>query len=155
MASDFATITPTVVGGAAARRWIALAPGTEVGRYKIVAVLGHGGMGVIYRARDPALSRDVALKLLHPYQAFLPRADERHARLLTEARVLAQLSHPNVVAAYDVGTHDGAVFVAMELVDGESLRVWLERPRRRREVIDALVGAGRGLAAAHEAGVLH
>ncbi len=134
---------------------LALPPGTRVGRYEIAEMLGAGGMGAVYRARDPYLSRDVALKLLHRYRHHLPDVGAQQDRLLREAQALARLSHPNVVAAHDVGVHDGAVFIAMELVAGVSLGTWLETRPTRGEVLRGLVAAGRGLAAAHEAGVLH
>jgi tRNA A-37 threonylcarbamoyl transferase component Bud32 len=130
-----------------------LPPGTRVSRYEIVGVVGSGGMGVVYRARDPYLSRDIALKVMSPLR--VDRGGVHHARLLREAQALAKLAHPNVVAAFDVGDHAGGVFVAMELVDGESLATWLRTARPRRDVIRALVDAGRGLAAAHAAGLLH
>jgi eukaryotic-like serine/threonine-protein kinase len=134
---------------------LGLPPGTMLGRYEIGEMLGAGGMGAIYRAHDPYLSRDIALKLLHRYRQLLPDVDEQQARLLREARALARLSHPNVVAAHDVGVHDGAVFIAMELVAGVSLATWLETRPGRGAAMRAMVAAGRGLAAAHEAGVLH
>lgn len=118
-------------------------------------MVGSGGMGTLYRARDPHLARDVALKLLHASTAGSPPSGEGHARLLREAQVLARLSHPNVVAAYDMGRHDGAVFIAMEFIEGVTLRDWLAKPRARAEVLRVLIAAGRGLAAAHAAGVLH
>jgi tetratricopeptide (TPR) repeat protein/tRNA A-37 threonylcarbamoyl transferase component Bud32 len=133
-----------------------LAPGTHVGRYQIVELLGTGGGGRVYRAHDPHLSRDIALKVLHHGRGFQPNDSEYSRRLLREAKALAKLSHPNVVAAYDVGTIDDSVFVAMELVQGESLRVWLQRERRDRdEILGVLIAVGRGLIAAHAAGVMH
>jgi eukaryotic-like serine/threonine-protein kinase len=132
-----------------------LAAGTQIGRYRIATAIGTGGMGVVYRAHDPFLARDVAIKVMHEYQRRLPDAADLHGRLLREAQALARLAHPNVVAAFDVGWHDGAVFLAMELVEGVSLRAWLATPRSRRAVVALLIAAGRGLAAAHAAGVLH
>jgi hypothetical protein len=131
----------------------AVPPGTLVGRYVIEAAVGSGGMGIVYRAHDPFLSRFVALKLIRPRS--FTSSSLASTRLMREAQALAQLSHPNVVAAYDVGLHDGAMFVAMELVAGESLSRWLETPRPREAVLRHLIAAGRGLAAAHAAGVLH
>ena len=119
-----------------------------VGRYHITGVLGEGGMGVVYEARDPELDRRLAIKLL--------RDDTQTARLVREARALAQLQHPNVVAIHDVGEHDGCPFLAMELVDGGTLRKWLdERPRTWREIAGVFEQAARGLAAAHAAGLVH
>ncbi len=125
-----------------------------VGRYEISSRLGAGGMGVVYRAHDPDLDRPVAVKLLHTDSA----ADEKaRARMLREARALAKLSHPNVITVYDVGTDDGQVFVAMELVSGRDLRRWLEQRRAAdwREVLELFIAAGRGLAAAHEVALVH
>ncbi len=122
-------------------------------RYELGDRLGSGGMGVVFRAHDASLDRAVALKLL--------RADANNDtqagtdRMLREARAMARLSHPNVVTVYDVGTYDGSVFVAMEYVDGDTLRTWLETPRSVGAVLRALVEAGEGLAAAHAAGLVH
>lgn len=108
-------------------------------------------MGVVYAAYDPELDRKVAIKLLHAGSA----ADAQ-ARLVREAQAMAKLSHPNVVPVYDVGVHDKAVYVAMEFVEGGTLRDWLEaEPRRWSKIVAAFVAAGRGLAAAHEAGFIH
>ena len=125
-----------------------LEPGTHFGRYQLIRELGSGGMGVVYEAHDPNLDRRVAIKLM------LSALDE--ARLAREARALAKLAHPNVVSVHDVGTADGHLFIAMELVDGTTLRHWLsERPRGFRESLEVLMQAGRGLAAAHAAGLVH
>jgi tetratricopeptide (TPR) repeat protein len=129
--------------------------GTRVGRYEIIEVLGSGGMGMVYRAHDPDLSRDVALKFLHQHRKGLPVGSQYEERLLREARALARLSHPNVVAAYDVGTHGDAVFVAMELVAGVSFRTFLDQKPSSSEILRVLIAAGRGLAGAHAAHVLH
>jgi len=134
---------------------VLLAPGAVVGRYQLGELLGSGGMGRVYRAHDPQLSRDIALKVLHQRYAGEREAAAHRRRLLREAQALAKLSHPNVVAAFDVGTHEDVVFVAMELVQGESLRGWLREPRRQSEVLRVLIAAGQGLVAAHAAGVLH
>ncbi|HEY1550128.1 MAG TPA: serine/threonine-protein kinase, partial [Kofleriaceae bacterium] len=123
-----------------------------IGRYRIEGKLGAGGMGVVYAAYDPELERRVALKLLA--QSGASRASRE--RLLREARAMARLSHPNVVVVYEVGTTDDRDFVAMELVDGSSLDHWLEHDHpSRRAIIAAFVAAGRGLAAAHAAGIVH
>jgi tetratricopeptide (TPR) repeat protein len=131
------------------------APGAVIGRYQLGELLGSGGMGRVYRAHDPHLSRDIALKVLHQRYAAEREAGEYRRRLLREAQALAKLSHPNVVAAFDVGTFGDVVFVAMELVQGESLRSWLLEPRRQSEVLRVLIAAGHGLVAAHAAAVLH
>jgi tetratricopeptide (TPR) repeat protein len=127
-------------------------PGARVGRYRVERTLGSGGMGVVVQAHDPELDRLVALKLV--------RADiGDHAyrdRLVREARAMAQLEHPNVVRVYDAGVAGGEVFVAMELMRGDSLGRWMrEAPRPWREVVARFVAAGRGLAAAHAVGLVH
>lgn len=129
-----------------------LAIGDRLGRYEVVARLGAGAMGVVYRARDPRLDRDVAIKLL-PSGARGSRAGR--ARLEREAQALAKLAHPNVVAIHDVGVHDEQVFVAMELVEGQTLRDWMSEGRPWRAVLAVFLAAGDGLAAAHAAGLIH
>ena len=145
----------TEAGPVAARgeRRAALRRGDALGRYVVLDVLGEGGMGIVYAAFDPELDRKVAIKLWHPAGQ---RTDERRARLLREAQAMARLSHPSVITVHDVGEVDGDVFVAMELVDGETLGAWLarERPKWRR-VLEVFAEAGRGLAAAHAAGLVH
>jgi X-X-X-Leu-X-X-Gly heptad repeat protein len=121
------------------------------GRYRIDTVLGSGGMGIVYRAWDPQLARPVAIKVLR-------RAGDDtqgRARLVREAQALARLSHPNVCHVYDVGTDGDEVWVAMELVDGVTLRQWAGPHRSRGELLAVLVGAAQGIAAAHEAGLVH
>lgn len=133
-----------------------LSVGATVGRYVVVSTLGAGGMGVVYGAYDPELDRRVALKLLRAELAGSGSLDEAKARLVREAHALARLSHPNVVAIHDVGEHEGAVWLAMEFVDGVTLGAWLKAQRRSwRAVLEVLVAAGQGLAAAHAAGILH
>jgi eukaryotic-like serine/threonine-protein kinase len=123
-----------------------------VGRYRIAQEIGRGGMGVVYEARDEALGRRVALKLL-PETAAEP---ELASHLLSEARAAAGLSHPNVVSIYEVGVHETGPFLAMEYVDGVTARDWLEtEPRSWREVVRVFSQAGQGLAAAHDAGIVH
>jgi tetratricopeptide (TPR) repeat protein len=129
-----------------------LPPGTVVGRYKVVAALGRGAMGVVVRAHDPQLGRDVALKLV---RSAAQHDDPGAVRLMREAQALAQLSHPNVVAVHDVGAFEGQVFLAMEMVRGETLSRWLDRGRPWREIVAVFLDAGRGLAAAHGAGLVH
>jgi eukaryotic-like serine/threonine-protein kinase len=127
--------------------------GATVGRYRVLDRIGAGGMGVVYAAYDPELDRRVAVKLLRPDRF---SSEAGRLRLLREAQALARLTHPNVVAVYDAGTFGGRVFVAMELVEGETLRQWLEAGSRSwREVLDRFLPAGRGLAAAHAAGLVH
>ncbi|MEM7160462.1 MAG: tetratricopeptide repeat protein [Myxococcota bacterium] len=130
-----------------------LAEGTAVGRYIVVGQLGSGGMGVVYVAWDPELERRVALKLLR--RKTEPGSKARR-RLLREAQALARLSHPNVVAVHDVGEHDGQIFLAMEFVEGQTLRKWLKAEERSLdEIISMLVRAGRGLVVAHDNGIVH
>src|SRR5262249_35463812 len=124
MSSESSQTDPdhTVDAKGKARRRAALARGTCIGRYLLLEPIGTGGMGVVYKAIDPQLNRPIALKLL--------RADEESTeaqrdRLLREAQALARLQHPNVVAVFDVGTFGGDVFIAMELVEGRTLRAWL------------------------------
>ncbi|HTJ44831.1 MAG TPA: serine/threonine-protein kinase, partial [Kofleriaceae bacterium] len=127
--------------------------GHAVDRYLIVDELGAGGMGVVYKAYDPDLGRLVALKLVRA--GAKARA---HVRLLREARAIARLSHPNVVAVHDVGELPGdskEIFIAMEFVEGQRLRDWLATPRSQRAILDAFLQAARGLAAAHDAGLVH
>ena len=105
-------------------------------------------MGIVYLARDPELGRHIAIKLL--------AASVSEARLVREARALARLAHPNVVTVYDVGTFGGRSFVAMELLEGITVKAWLHaQPRPWREVLEVFLHAGRGLAAAHTAGLIH
>jgi serine/threonine protein kinase/tetratricopeptide (TPR) repeat protein len=126
-----------------------LGPGDRFAGFQIRKFLGRGAMGVVYEAWDPTLERRVALKLL--------RSPSRRAaeRLLREARALARLDHPGVVRIWAADVHRGAVYIAMELVEGQNLREWLKTPRSWNEVLPVLIGAGRGLAAAHAAGVIH
>ena len=134
--------------------------GQLVGRYVVLAPLGAGGMGVVYAAFDPQLDRKVALKLLHSEAVSASGAtqskNDGYARLLREAQAMARLRHPNVVAVHDVGKIDERVFIAMEFVEGGTLKQWLRaRPRTRQEVLAVFIQAGRGLMAAHEAGLVH
>ncbi|MCH9681695.1 MAG: protein kinase, partial [Deltaproteobacteria bacterium] len=122
----------------------------RIGRFVLLGRLGEGGMGVVYAAYDERLDRKVAVKVLRSHTT--PADDVAHLRLVQEARAMARLSHPNVVAVHEVGTHDDEVYIAMEYVRGESLDRWLaagSRPRPWREVVATLAAAGRGLAAAH------
>lgn len=130
----------------------ALSSQEKVGRYVIQNFLAEGGMGVVYTAFDPELGRHVAIKLVKTRGSSEGLLRER---LLREAQALAQLSHPNVISVHDVGIHDDRVFIAMELVEGVSLRHWLEQPRTWRETLRVLIAAGRGLAAAHSSGIVH
>ncbi|MGE5232640.1 MAG: serine/threonine-protein kinase [Acidobacteriota bacterium] len=131
-----------------------LARGAPLGRYLVLERLGAGGMGVVYAAYDPQLDRKVAVKLLRT--EWSGDRDAARARLLREAQALARLAHPNVIAVHDVGTLGNQVFVAMEFVDGETLAEALEnRPRDWRRALELYLQAGEGLAAAHQAGLVH
>jgi serine/threonine protein kinase len=122
------------------------APEGRLGRYHVLRELGRGSMGIVLRAWDPELARPVAIKLL--------RDVESSDQLREEARTLARLRHPNVVAVYDVLSDDHGMYVAMELVDGDTLRGYC-KGKSPDQIIDACVRAGTGLAAAHDAGVIH
>ncbi len=148
--------TTFIDGDATGGRGRARATPARIGRFVVIGELGAGGMGVVCSAYDPELDRKVAVKLLHPNLSGSDREDVARARLLREAQALARLSHPNVVAVYDVGTHEGQVFIAMEHISGESLTTWLRaRLRTIDEVLEVFLDAGRGLAAAHRAGLVH
>src|SRR5262245_53043874 len=111
-------------------------------------------MGVVYGAYDPELDRKVALKLIKPGQG--GAKDTARARLLREAKAIARLQHPNVIAVHDVGVIDDQVFLAMEFVAGGTIKSWLaEKQRAWREILEVFIAAGRGLAAAHAAGLVH
>jgi serine/threonine protein kinase len=126
----------------------------RVGRYEILGKLGAGGMGVVYRANDPVLDRHVALKVIGQSQRKL--GSTATDRLVREARALAKLAHPNVIAIHDVGQVGDEAFVAMELVHGRTLDDWLRvSPRTTAEILDVFVQASRGLEAAHGAGLVH
>ena len=126
----------------------------HIDRYELRGLLGRGGMGVVHLAFDPKLGREVALKLVggRPFADL----DLLRARLLREANVLAQLEHPNIVRIYDVGEHEGEVFIALERVDGTNLRTWKhEHAPSRDALLRVLAAAGSGLAAAHARGIVH
>ena len=130
--------------------------GSNLGRYVIIEPIGSGGMGTVYRAYDPHLNRGVALKILSVKQEDLQAAERAKARLIREAQALAQLSHPNVVAVHDAGTFEDDVFIAMELVEGKTLDEWMkEKKRVVKEILEVMIAAGRGLSAAHKAGLVH
>jgi serine/threonine protein kinase/WD40 repeat protein len=126
-----------------------LAPGTRLGPYEVSTPLGAGGMGEVYRARDTRLGRDVALKIFPPEVA---QDASRRQRFELEARAVAALSHPNIVAVHDVGTENGVFYIVSELVDGESLR---SAKFGLRKTLDIAVQIASGVAAAHAAGIIH
>jgi hypothetical protein len=130
-----------------------LSPNTRLGRYEIRSLLGEGGMGEVYLARDPKIGRDVAIKVL---PAQFSADAERLARFEQEACAAGALNHPNVLAVHDVGQHDGAPFVVSELLEGETLREKLRgAPLSQRKAVDYASQIARGLAAAHERGIVH
>lgn len=129
-----------------------LRAGDQLGKYRLEGLLGRGGMGEVWAARDPDLDRRVAVKVLG---GALTDSAEGLARLQREGRAMARLRHPNVITVYDAAFADRRGLIAMELIDGENFASWLARAHPRSEVVDALLAAGRGLAAAHGAGMLH
>jgi eukaryotic-like serine/threonine-protein kinase len=130
----------------------ALTPGTQLGRFTLRHVLGEGGMGVVWAAHDPDLDREIAIKLLRTHVQASPALRKR---LLREARAMARLKHPNVITVYEVGSSGDTDFIAMELVDGLTLDAWLTHDPTREDVWRAVLAAGRGLAAAHAAELVH
>jgi tetratricopeptide (TPR) repeat protein/TolB-like protein/tRNA A-37 threonylcarbamoyl transferase component Bud32 len=130
-----------------------LTPGVKLGPYEIVSHLGSGGMGEVYRARDPKLQREIALKVLSQNFTRNPGALARFER---EARVLASLNHPNIVTVYDIAEDRGAVHIAMELVDGKTLDEAIGAARRSpRAILDVAAQIADGLAAAHRSQIVH
>ena len=121
-----------------------------IDRYRLDAKVGEGGMGVVWKAWDPALEREIAIKLLHPE---LHDTSGRQ-RALREAKALARLQHPNVIAVYDVGEFESEVFIATEFVDGCGMDTW-QRGKSAEQIIAAYAQAARGLAAAHALGLVH
>jgi predicted Ser/Thr protein kinase len=118
----------------------------QLGKYEVLRRIGSGGMGAVFAARDPQLQRKVALKVIR---------GATDARALDEARALARLSHPNVVTVYEVGTDDDRIFLAMEFIEGPTLRQWLETGPATAEIRRALAQVAHGLSAAHAAGLVH
>jgi serine/threonine protein kinase/Tol biopolymer transport system component len=132
---------------------MSLSPGSRVGPFEVVAPLGSGGMGEVYRARDPRLGRDVAIKML---PAPVSAGAERLHRFEQEARAAAALNHPNILAVYDVGTHLDAPFIVSELLEGETLRDRLKGGAVAvRKAIEQALQIAEGLRAAHEKGITH
>jgi len=130
-----------------------LAAGTKLGPYEIQSPLGAGGMGEVYRAHDPRLGREVAVKVLLELVANDP---DRLRRFEQEARAVGALNHPNIVTVHDVGSHEGSPYVVTELLEGETLReVLLRRAPTTRQVLSWVVQAAEGLSAAHEKGIVH
>ncbi|MBK7828726.1 MAG: protein kinase [Nannocystis sp.] len=125
----------------------------RIGRFTVLGRLGEGAMGIVYAAYDDQLDRKVAVKVLRSDTT--RHAPQARDRLLREAQAMARLSHPNIVTVHEVGAHDGEVFIAMEFVRGQSLASWMRTPRSWRTSVETLLLAGRGLAAAHAAGLVH
>jgi eukaryotic-like serine/threonine-protein kinase len=121
-------------------------PGVRIDRYELIEQIGAGGMSVVWSARDLDLGREVAIKLSPP---------ELHVWLLGEARAMGRLSHPNVVAVFDVGETEDGIFIAMERIEGGTLSDWLRSARPWPEVVAMFAAAGRGLAEAHRVGLVH
>src|SRR6266550_1077150 len=137
---------------------MALGPGARLGPYEIVAAIGAGGMGEVYRARDPRLGRDVAIKVIALSFASDP---ERLARFEQEARAAAALSHPNILAVFDIGIHPStssgqapSPYIVSELLEGETLRAKIGGLGVRK-AIDYTIQVAHGLAAAHDKGIVH
>jgi eukaryotic-like serine/threonine-protein kinase len=136
-----------------------LAANSKLGPYEIKSTLGVGGMGEVYRARDSRLNRDVAIKVLRQDSASgssgVTSADLR-SRFEREARAVAALNHPNIIAVYDFGVEDGQQYIVSELLEGESLRALLKgKPLPVRRLIEIVAQVADGLAAAHTAGIVH
>jgi len=135
-------------------RPVPLARGDTLGRYVVLERVGVGGMGEVFAAYDPELDRKIAVKLLRSSSSGSRSAGAD--RLIREAKAMAKLSHRNVIAVHDVGTHSGHVFVAMEFVDGGTLSDWMrEGPHPWKPVLERFKAAGAGLAAAHAQGLVH
>src|SRR5690349_12372109 len=132
---------------------MAMSVGAQLGRFEILGALGSGGVGDVYRARDPQLHREVAIKVLRPTWADDP---DRQRRLEQEARTAGSLNHPNIVAIHDVGAHDGAPFIVTELLEGETLRERMAgRALPAARAVEFAVQIARGLATGHERGIVH
>src|SRR5688572_25903333 len=132
---------------------MALESGARLGRYEILSLLGAGGMGEVYRAKDPKLDRDVAIKVLPSDFSHNP---DRLRRFEQEARAAGALNHPGIVSIFDVATQDDVFFVVSELLEGETLRERLkERKLSFRKIIDYALQIARALSAAHEKGIVH
>jgi Tol biopolymer transport system component len=130
-----------------------LSVGDRLGRFEILGLLGAGGMGDVYRARDPHLQREVAIKVL---PAAFSRDQDRQRRFEREARAAASLNHPNIVAVHDVGEHEGLLFIVTELLEGETLRRRMfGGPLTARAAVDYAMAIAAGLAAGHERGIVH
>ena len=127
--------------------------GTKLGPYEVVAAIGAGGMGEVYRATDTRLGRDVAVKVL---PAALTKDTDRLWRFEQEAKTVAALNHPNILGIHDIGTYEGSPFLVSELLEGETLREKIDAgPIATRRAIEYALGIAQGLAAAHDKGIVH
>src|SRR5215510_5314355 len=133
---------------------VSLASGTRLGSYEILSAIGAGGMGEVYRARDAKLGREIAIKVLPGDVATDPA---RRSRFEQEARSASALNHPNILTIYDISEADGSLYIAMELVEGRTLRELLAAgdPLPTRKLLDIAVQTAEGLAKAHAAGIVH
>src|SRR6476660_8703675 len=130
-----------------------ISPGSRLGPYEILGQIGAGGMGEVYRAKDPRLGRDVAIKVL---PVSLSADPDRLRRFEQEAQAAGLLNHPNITAVYDIGTHEGAPYVVQELLEGETRRSALSGGKlAQRKAIDYALQVAHGLSAAHEKGIVH
>src|SRR5215467_4319199 len=131
-----------------------MAEGDRIGKYQVLERIGRGGMGTIFRARDPVLDRPVALKVISEEVEI---TDELRARFFREAQACARLSHPNIVTVYDMGEEDGRLFIVMEMLEGEELR-HLVNQRKARALEDkrnSIMQVCDGLHYAHQKGIVH
>src|SRR5262250_3353692 len=130
-----------------------VSPGARLGAYEILAPLGAGGMGEVWKARDTRLGREIAVKVLPATTSADP---ERRQRFEQEARSASALNHPNILTVYDIGTSDGTTYIAMELVEGRTMRELVaSEPIPIRKLLDYAVQIADGLAKAHSAGIVH
>ena len=126
----------------------------QIGKYRVLERIGRGGMGTVFKAHDPILDRPVALKVISPE---IEVTDELRARFFREAQACARLSHPNIITIYDMGEHDGRLFIVMELLDGEELRrlIAQSKPLALEDKLSVIAQICDGLHYAHEKGIVH
>jgi tetratricopeptide (TPR) repeat protein len=141
----------TIGGSLQGRKSFDIGTQVKIGRFVVLEKLGEGGMGLVLAAFDPQLDRRVAIKMLHDHVS-----ETQGSRLEREAKAMAQLSHPNVLTVHETGLFGDRLYIAMELVDGQTLSRWLrEQPRTHGQIFELVMQAGRGLAAAHAVGLVH
>ena len=146
----------TLDGCEASGKLTDLREGTRIHRYLILGLIGKGGMGAVYKAYDPELDRRIAIKVLTLVPIGNQTISVPQARLMREAQALARLSHPNVVSVFDVGTYNDSVYIAMEYIEGKTLRDWLAQgDRSLADILAVFLAAGRGLQSAHAQGIVH